>query len=74
MLRNGRVLKNITDMPWLMSEDLNEIISRPEISSGERSINLIKSFREPLEECNLMDSGFVDSSFFSRIDENVSRK
>ncbi|XP_023922453.1 uncharacterized protein LOC112033913 [Quercus suber] len=57
-------LKNQCDMPWIVFGDFNEI-THPEEKLGwlDRDANQMRSFRECLSKCGLVDLGFVGQRF-----------
>ena len=46
-------------LPWLCAGDFNEVLwSHEKLGRGPRQENMMKEFREVLDECGLMDLGF----------------
>ena len=61
LLRN---LQGRFSVPWLCVGDFNEIAKSHEKCGGRlRSYMQMKNFRNVLDECGLMDLGFVGSKF-----------
>lgn len=64
-LESWNLLRNLQgrfSVPWLCASDFNEITKSNEKSEGRlRSFMQIKIFRDVLDECGLMDLGFMGS-------------
>ena len=61
LLRN---LQGRFSVPWLCADEFNEIIKTYEKKGGSlRPYMQMKNFRDALDECGLMDLGYVDSKF-----------
>ena len=57
-------------LPWLCTGDFNEILwSHEKLGLGSRQENLMKAFRDVLDECGLMDLGLSVINLLGR--ENV---
>ena len=61
------LLKNLhrqSSMPWLCAGDFNEITKQSEKVGGRlRPFSQMQNFREALDECGLMDLGYIGSPF-----------
>ena len=59
-----RNLKTQSQAPWLCAGDFNEVTKQSEKLGGRtRPHNQMQAFRDILEECGIMDLGFVGSKF-----------
>ena len=59
-----RSLNSSQNIPWLCAGDFNEIIRQEEkIGGAFRSFNQMQRFRDVIDECGLMDLGFVGPSY-----------
>ena len=59
-----RQLHRRLSLPWLCVRDFNEIIwSHEKLGRGLRQENMMKAFREVLDECGLMDLGFSSEKY-----------
>lgn len=59
-----RDLRAMGDMSWLVMRDLNEILYSFEKEGGRtRSKCFMQAFRDALEDCQLVDCGFMDDKF-----------
>ena len=59
-----RNLKTRSQAPWLCAGDFNEVTKQSEKLGGRtRPHNQMQAFRDILEECGIMDLGFVGSKF-----------
>ncbi|KAH9717651.1 reverse transcriptase domain-containing protein [Citrus sinensis] len=53
-----RRLASLSDLPWLCFGDFNEILDPREKNGGQdRNVNMMLSFREAVQVCNLIDVG-----------------
>nr|POE95051.1 hypothetical protein CFP56_15118 [Quercus suber] len=51
-------------LPWLCAGDFNEILwSHEKLGLGPRKEGVMRDFRDTLDECGLMDLGFVGDKF-----------
>lgn len=77
-MESGNLLRNLQGrflVPWLCAGDFNEITKSHEKSRGRlRPYMQMKNFRDVLDECRLMDLGFVGSKFtwFKNIANGIS--
>ncbi|KAG6639863.1 hypothetical protein CIPAW_10G131500 [Carya illinoinensis] len=59
-----RLIHSHTHCPWLCMEDFNKILLQDEqLGSHARSFRQMEDFRTVLEECALMDAGFIGSKY-----------
>ena len=59
-----RELKSRFSLPWLCSSDFNELLKSHEKNGGRlRPYGQMEKFREVLDECNLLDLGYVGNKF-----------
>jgi hypothetical protein len=59
-----RDLSLISDMPWLVMGDLNDILYQFEKEGGRaRPANYMQAFRDVIDDCNLMDMGYTGDKF-----------
>ena len=59
-----RTLQNQCDLPWLCGGDFNELLKSHEKSGGRpRPFGQMQKFREVLDECGLIDLGFIGKKF-----------
>ena len=59
-----RSLNSSQNIPWLCAGDFNEITRQEEkIGGAFRSFNQMQRFRDVIDECGLMDLGFVGPSY-----------
>ncbi|KAL5855882.1 hypothetical protein ACOSQ4_005684 [Xanthoceras sorbifolium] len=57
-------LMGLSGLPWIIGGDFNEILRSEEKLGGlVRSHRAMDSFREVIDDCNLIDMGFKGSSF-----------
>ena len=67
MMESWKLLRNLHGkflVPWLCAGDFNEITKSHEKSGGRlRPFMQIKNFRDVLDECGLVDLGFMGSKF-----------
>lgn len=57
-------LHNWSDLPWLCAGDFNELLKSHEKLGGQlRPYWQMQQFREALDECRLLDLGFVGHKF-----------
>lgn len=57
-------LRPLSNFPWLVVGDFNEILTQTEKMGGKpRGDRLMESFRDALESCNLVDLGHVGDAF-----------
>lgn len=59
-----RDLHSHFDLPWLCAGDFNELLKTREKLGGRlRPYGQMQNFREVLDECGLLDLGFVGTKF-----------
>ena len=59
-----RSLNSSQNIPWLCASDYNEITKQEEkIGGAFRSFHQMQRFRDVIDECGLMDLGFVGPSY-----------
>ena len=59
-----RELKSQFSLPWLCGDDFNELLKSHEKHGGcLRPYGQMEKFREVLDECNLLDLGYVGNKF-----------
>jgi hypothetical protein len=59
-----RYLSLISDMPWLVMGDLNDILYQFEKEGGRtRAVNCMQAFRDAIDDCNLTDMGYIGDKF-----------
>ncbi|XP_030963604.1 uncharacterized protein LOC115984727 [Quercus lobata] len=59
-----RTLHNQLDLPWLCGGDFNELLKSHEKRGGRpHPYGQMQKFREVLDECRLMDLGFIGKKF-----------
>lgn len=59
-----RDLHSHFDLPWLCASDFNELLKTREKLGGRlRPYGQMQNFREVLDECGLLDLGFVGTKF-----------
>jgi hypothetical protein len=59
-----RELSLISDMPWLVMGDLNDILYQFEKEGGRtRAVNCMQAFRDAIDDCNLTDMGYIGDKF-----------
>ena len=55
-----RTLHRKFNLPWLVADDFNEILlSHEKLGRALRSETTIRDFREVMDDCGLMDLGYV---------------
>lgn len=59
-----RQLHRCLTLPWMCTRDFNKILlSHETLGLGSRQENLMKAFIDVLDECELMDLGYVGHKF-----------
>lgn len=59
-----RSLSNVSNEPWLVGGDLNEIMWQKEKKGGKpRNSNQLLEFREALSDCGLFDLGYIGDPY-----------
>ena len=59
-----RELQSQFSLPWLCGDDFNELLKSHEKHGGcLRPYGQMEKFREVLDECNLLDFGYVGNNF-----------
>ena len=59
-----RDLHAVVDLPWLVMGDLNEILYLFEKEVGNpRLIHFMENFRQALDDCGLVDCGYIGERF-----------
>ena len=59
-----KYLHRQSSMPWLCADDFNEITKQSEkVGGGLRPFLQMQNFKEALDECGLMDLGYIGSPF-----------
>lgn len=59
-----RRLAGLSNLPWLCFGNFNEILNPNEKCGGkDRNLNMVMSFREAVQDCNLVDLGCTDYPF-----------
>ena len=61
---NLKIIAGLNNLPWVMLEDFNDILSCEEKWGGNRPLNCrIREFRDCLNVCNMIDLGFSGTKF-----------
>jgi hypothetical protein len=59
-----RRLRRMSDLPWLVMGDLNEILADNEkVGRRHRNPQYMQAFRDVIDECKLRDIGFLGPKF-----------
>ena len=69
-----RRLRDLSSSPWLCAGDFNEVTSFSEKKGGRaKSLRELRLFSDTLEDCDLVDLGFVGPPFTWRNGQEARR-